>query len=212
MGAGIRVEMRIDGVRECPMARASAASGAACELVARTVPQDGEAAVTEEFIADEPVPEEAAEEVFRYGKRRVYRARRPADVSCPCTVFDRLGYPLVQARVEGERMAVVTHLHSIEDLQEVVSALRESYDRVVVERLVRPGGEGGPGSRVLFDVSRLTERQREVVRRAYDLGYFEYPRGANAGEVAADLGISRSTFVQHLTAAQAKLFGELVDD
>ena len=56
------------------------------------------------------------------------------------------------------------------------------------------------------------DRQREVVRTAY-MGYFEYPKGANAGEVAAALDISRSTFAEHLAAATGKLFGAvLVDD
>ncbi|MEF8887534.1 MAG: helix-turn-helix domain-containing protein, partial [Haloarculaceae archaeon] len=55
------------------------------------------------------------------------------------------------------------------------------------------------------------DRQREVVETAYEMGYFEYPRESNATEVATALDIQPSTFTEHLTAAQGKLLGELVE-
>ena len=55
----------------------------------------------------------------------------------------------------------------------------------------------------------LTDPQREALRTAYEMGYFEYPRDANASEVAAALDIQRSTFTEHLNAAQSKLLDEL---
>lgn len=64
---------------------------------------------------------------------------------------------------------------------------------------------------VIVDRSALTERQRRVLGRAHELDYFEYPKGANAGEVAEDLGIARSTFTEHLAAAQSKLYDAILD-
>jgi predicted DNA binding protein len=58
---------------------------------------------------------------------------------------------------------------------------------------------------------QLTDRQYEVLAVAHDLGYFEYPRGANAEDVAEELGITQSTFAEHLSAAQSKLVGELLE-
>lgn len=58
---------------------------------------------------------------------------------------------------------------------------------------------------------QLTERQYEVLIVAYENGYFEYPRGANAEDVAEKLGITASTFAEHLSAAQSKLVGGLLD-
>jgi len=40
---------------------------------------------------------------------------------------------------------------------------------------------------------------------------FDHPKGANAGEVADALDISRSTFAEHLSAAQSKLFDAVLD-
>ncbi len=51
----------------------------------------------------------------------------------------------------------------------------------------------------------LTDRQREVLETAYDGGFFERPKDANSDELAARLDITRSTFLQHLRAAERKL-------
>ena len=67
------------------------------------------------------------------------------------------------------------------------------------------------GALVPVDVGRLTDRQREVLETAYGMGYFEYPRGANASEVAGELGIEPSTLAEHLAAAQSKLLAELLE-
>ncbi len=48
----------------------------------------------------------------------------------------------------------------------------------------------------------LTERQREVVRTAYDLGYYEVPRETATDEVAAELGLEPSTVTEHLQRAE----------
>jgi hypothetical protein len=59
---------------------------------------------------------------------------------------------------------------------------------------------------------RATARQWEVLRLAYERGYFERPRGATQGDVAQALGISQKTVSQHLRAAQRHLLTGLFDD
>jgi len=53
--------------------------------------------------------------------------------------------------------------------------------------------------------TNLTERQRTVIERADELGYFAWPRESTAEDVADDLDISSATFHQHLRAAEDKL-------
>ena len=60
-----------------------------------------------------------------------------------------------------------------------------------------------------MDPGRRTERQREVLETAQDLGSFPYPREGNAHEVAAALDIEASSFGEDLAAAQSKLLSEL---
>jgi predicted DNA binding protein len=51
----------------------------------------------------------------------------------------------------------------------------------------------------------LTDRQRAALDAAYFMGYFDWPRESSGPEVAEALGVSSSTFHQHLRKAEAKL-------
>jgi predicted DNA binding protein len=53
----------------------------------------------------------------------------------------------------------------------------------------------------------LSDRQREAVDAALDLGYYEDPREATQADVADRLGCSPSTAGDHLRKAEAKLVG-----
>ncbi len=52
---------------------------------------------------------------------------------------------------------------------------------------------------------KLTDRQRDVMETALTSGYFEWPRGSTAEEVASSLGIAAPTFHEHLRAGERKL-------
>lgn len=53
--------------------------------------------------------------------------------------------------------------------------------------------------------AHLTERQREVVRTAFEAGYYEWPRKCTGADVAASLDISSATFSEHIHAAERNL-------
>ncbi|GAB3041792.1 hypothetical protein GCM10025298_34360 [Natronobiforma cellulositropha] len=57
----------------------------------------------------------------------------------------------------------------------------------------------------------LTERQLEVVRVAFELGYYETPRRADHEAVAAALECSTSTVSEHLRKAEARLVAALFE-
>jgi predicted DNA binding protein len=59
---------------------------------------------------------------------------------------------------------------------------------------------------------RLTDRQREVLQTAYRSGFFEWPRGSTAQEIADALDVSQPTVSRHLRAAERALFGLLFED
>ncbi|UPM42371.1 helix-turn-helix domain-containing protein [Halocatena salina] len=52
---------------------------------------------------------------------------------------------------------------------------------------------------------RMTDRQREALHTAYEMGYFEIPRTATLTEVATALGISASSLSERLRRAQTRL-------
>jgi predicted DNA binding protein len=53
--------------------------------------------------------------------------------------------------------------------------------------------------------TRLSPRQREALQLARAHGYYEYPRATTARALAAELDISKTTFLEHLRKAEAKL-------
>lgn len=63
--------------------------------------------------------------------------------------------------------------------------------------------EFGADARTLRD--ELTEKQQEAIVAGMAQGYFEYPRESTADEVAADLGISASSFTSRIRRGQRKL-------
>jgi len=102
----------------------------------------------------------------------------------------------------------ITYEYVTQQVRRVVDHLQTAFDDVSLRSLHRNSDES-LGDSVLVERGRLTDRQREVLETAYELGYFEYPEGANAGEVAEALDITVSTLAEHLGAAQTKVFGDV---
>jgi predicted DNA binding protein len=59
-------------------------------------------------------------------------------------------------------------------------------------------------------VAALTDRQREVIETAFDLGYYEIPRKTTHADIATMLDLSGSTIDEHLRKAEAKLMEQLL--
>jgi predicted DNA binding protein len=72
-----------------------------------------------------------------------------------------------------------------------------------LRRLTRSGDAEPPGD-------GLTDGQREALRTAYEMGYFEIPRGASLKQVATELDISASAASERLRRAQTELIEETV--
>lgn len=59
-------------------------------------------------------------------------------------------------------------------------------------------------------LSRLTERQRDVLTTAVEIGYYETPRRATHDDIADVLGCSTSTAGEHLRKIETRVLAELV--
>lgn len=75
---------------------------------------------------------------------------------------------------------------------------------------VESTGQYLPETERLF--AELTERQRETLRTAHEMGYFADPRGATYDEVADELSCSPETVGEHIRKAQETLFAEIIPD
>mgnify|MGYP006292745915 CR=1 FL=1 len=212
MSAGIRAELSLDATASCTVARIAAEAGRSTQSISKSMAPDA-STVTEEFVLDgeADVSDEAAEEVFSYGSNRVYRFDRPAEKPCPCESVEDFGSPVLDVSSEAGQLDMAFHADDMDHLQTVVSELKQEYGNVSVNRLVRSRDDGGgEADLVLVDRSDLTARQEEVLATAHQLGYFEHPKGANAGDVADALDITTSTFTEHLAAAQSKLLAAIL--
>ncbi|SFR35286.1 helix-turn-helix domain-containing protein [Halorubrum sodomense] len=209
---GVRAGIAIHGTGNCPLVDASTAHDGPITGINWTHAGDTH---TEEFRVRHPDAVDTAEgipdpeSVVDLGDERVYRYDRPRDGGCACRVIEELDCPIADARAEDGVLLLTLHLPELERLRDVVSALDGSAERVEVRYLVEgTARDDGASDRTLVDRGRLTDRQREVLRTAYRMGYFERPRDANARAVADALDISPSTFAEHLATAQRKLLKE----
>ncbi|MFC5277459.1 helix-turn-helix domain-containing protein [Halorubrum rubrum] len=204
-----------------PASAGDRSAGDEVETPDRGEPDDGDAAdpgvtggdaVVIEFLADADleVPE-GVETVFDYGRKAAYRFEVPCTDESPFSVLDRHGVPATETVVRDGRLLVTFHAADLPTLRAVLEELQESCADMQVLRLLQSSSTPEESDLATFDRSELTERQREVLTAAYDAGYFDHPKGANAGEVAADLGIDRSTFSEHIAAAQRKILATVLD-
>ncbi len=224
--ASVRTKIAVRVAGGCPVSALSAGEtgdgesaggdGPAVSDVTWTRAADGR--VTEEFRVSDSVaaaqPEAVADAdpVVTVGDETVYRFTRDSDTPCACEVVEGLGHPISDVYASDGELILTLHLPDVDALREIVASLDEVADRVAVRYLVRSADEAADADRdpTVVDRDCLTDRQREVLRTAHEMGYFEYRGGANATAVAAELDIAQSTFAEHLAAAQGRLLEELL--
>lgn len=154
---------------------------------------------------------DAADPVVDINDRRVYRLEYERDRQCACERIEALGCPVDNIRATGETVRVTLHLPALDTLGTIVQEIAELAEQVEVRSLVQNRADVDAAEQpVIVDRGQLTDRQREVLAMAVEMGYFEHPRDSNGTEVAAKLGIDISTFTQHLAAAQSKLFDGMI--
>lgn len=211
MASGIRATVTFTAPAGCPIVRVSDAAGTAVDRVSTSVAlPESDGSVTEFLVDAEPTVDGPLEPFFSYGSAKLYRAAHDGEERCPCESLGRFGCPVHRYLAEDGDLTLVFHAEDFEQLQDVMAHLRDRYPSVDVQQLLQPPLERVGGEGVFVDRSKLTDRQLKVLRTAYERGYFERPKAANATELAGELGISQSTFTEHLVAAQRKILGDVL--
>ena len=106
-----------------------------------------------------------------------------------------------QSRVLPNRRVYTVLFFRREDLR----AMIEDFDRIGTVTL-------GKVTQFNESKSTLTDRQLEVVTCALEEGYFEWPREISSEELAEQLGINRTTALEHLRKAQSKLLTSAIEE
>jgi hypothetical protein len=206
MPTGIRAELSFENPDACRIA-SWMETGDAKSISWSVAPESGQ--ITEEFAVEGDADIEAATPVFSYGDRSVYRFQRGHEGCCPCEIVQDFDVPVRDVHTVDGALHLSVYVEDMAELRDVVIGVRSSFPDVHIVRIVR-AAEAGADDLVMVDRGELTDRQREVLETAHRLGYFDHPKGANAGEVADELGITTSTFTEHLAAAQSKLLNSIL--
>lgn len=90
-------------------------------------------------------------------------------------------------------------------------SFRQMFDESVVACRLAGKRHVGGGQSPTGVVTKLTDRQREVVAAAYQLGYYDQPRRIDGDGLGDRFGVSRSTVHEHLRTAERKLLAEVFD-
>ncbi|WP_158057785.1 bacterio-opsin activator domain-containing protein [Halorussus halophilus] len=134
--------------------------------------------------------------------------------NCPAVSLAELGalpHDVHSVTGDGRITAVLPARY---DAKPVVEAFLEEYPdaEFVAKRNGTPFRPPFGNGKFQYVVqNRLTERQREVLRTAYDAGYYDWPRECSGKELANELDISSATLSQHLHNAERKLLTVLFD-
>lgn len=147
-------------------------------------------------------------EVTPIDDERFYWYLRPSMVPLLASILEAVtteGLLVVTPVVYRDGSAHARFVGDPDVLQQALTAVPE---RVDVD--VRAVGEYDGGSDE--PLAALSQRQREAIDVAMELGYFEQPRQATHADVAERMDCAASTASEHLQKAQARLVEQVLAD
>ncbi len=205
----LMTEFRIQG-DDCPLADASRETGAVVDVAPPLMRDDGNvllrfSAASSVGLTDVLDADDRVRYLYRSddGDRYNYRCLSLH----PCVVHElvsagfmveSLTYRNGNAILTG---AVVGH--------EVMRGVMETAGETVGVKLERVYALRAEEEESIARQWDLTPAQEESLRCAVALGYFTVPREVTADEVAAELGISKTAFIERLHRAQHSLLSQL---
>ncbi len=212
----VRVELSVGGGSEI-LTDLGQSTATPIDVVSALPTADGETALYLDVDADDRSAIGSwLEDAEHVSDHEIVTERRPARLRIETaaqtlpSVLARHAADVRSVRVDGGQVHATVDVPVSDDIRDIVDALETAYDSVAVASLrnVERDGPQTPGESTVAD---LTEKQRRALETAFHEGYFERPRVQSADDVAAVLDVSRSTFLQHLRAAERKLLAEVFD-
>lgn len=128
--------------------------------------------------------------------------------NCPAYRLAELGaLPQTVEGVDG-RGRIVAEIPTRYDPPAITEAFLDEYpdfDLIAKRTKETHGSLLTPSTLQQPVLDDLTERQREVLQIAFEMGYYEWPRDCTGQDVADELGIASPTFSEHVFAAERKI-------
>ena len=162
-----------------------------------------DSATTAEGVVD-------ARYIREYGDRSLLEFT--VEGNSPALALTDLGATIRAAVVEAGTETLRAEIAREADVRSVVEGLQAAFPETslrakqAVDQPVETVAE--------FQASlaeKLTDKQRAALRAAYFAGYFDWPRGSTAEEVADSMGVSSPTLHNHLRKAERKLLASFFE-
>lgn len=128
----------------------------------------------------------------------------PSDMVCP-TLLEHGFVHSAPVRIEdGCEEWQVCFVNDRTEVQDALDKVREQAGAKVTINSITTTENGG-GTERDQRLDTLTTQQRGVFEHACETGYYEWPRETTTRELASDLDVSKTTLLEHLRKAEAKL-------
>ena len=160
--------------------------------------------------ADRAVAVEAVDRLENGTETNIVRSR--FDDSFIGSFLSRHGITLRSASATPEEVRITVSIPPSMTPRQALEVIDSEYPGATLLAIrEKQKRNDGPVTSRLSLLDRLTDRQREVVERAYRAGYFETPKRTTGKSLASSMDVSTSAFHNHLRAAEAELFSWLFD-
>ncbi|RNJ25503.1 helix-turn-helix domain-containing protein [Halosegnis longus] len=127
----------------------------------------------------------------------------PDDMVCPTLLEHGFVHSAPVRIKDGREEWQVVFAGDRSGIEPALDGVREQADATVeVESITSGDPRKSPREQRL---DSLTPTQREAFETARAEGYYEWPREATTRELAAELDVSKTTYLEHLRKAEAKL-------
>ena len=130
----------------------------------------------------------------------------------PPGLLAEAGFGLVSLYASDGDTRLIAEVPSDEDVTRVLDALSNHWDDVELVAKRQTPTRGVDLTVPADGAAGLTDRQRSVLETAFEAGYYDWPRGHTAEEIAESLDIASATLHQHLRAAEHALVSSFVGD
>ncbi|MCH7659254.1 MAG: helix-turn-helix domain-containing protein [Euryarchaeota archaeon] len=133
--------------------------------------------------------------------------------SCPLLLLTDYGATVREMTVENGGARILADCAYDTDLRALVDRVTGAFpDTRFVGKQATERGANTPDGFKRGATDRLTERQRAALQAAYFGGYFDWPRGSTAEEIADAMGVSSPTLHSHLRKGQRELLELLFEE
>jgi predicted DNA binding protein len=202
--------VRLSAEHDCTVTLDGVVPGEAGALVYFVTLSDATADAVLSWVADRAAVDDARL-VRDYGEEALLELV-VTDADVTATLVDR-GATVGEMTATGGTQRVVGQVPAETDVRRLVAAVTDAFPEteLVTKRERDRPAETPTAFRASLRDS-LTDKQAAVLQAAYHAGYFEWPRGSTAEELADAIGITSPTLHNHLRRAQQKLLTAFFTD